>query len=158
MYAFRGWIAFVAFVDLGTAVRSYIEKRSFLNNITTDIEYDDERYTISRIVGIYSILKALTLIHCTLFIHYKPVVSMGIFSIIITIIMYLTETFYFRASTLNFLVIFPCVLNMLTLVGLVYLPKHLKIWDPPLEIEEDDAQLLKHANVLRKKRNARKLN
>lgn len=41
MYAFRGWIAFVAFVDLGTAVRSYIEKRSFLNNITTDIEYDD---------------------------------------------------------------------------------------------------------------------
>lgn len=31
LYAFRGWIAFVAFMDLGTAGRSYIERRSFLN-------------------------------------------------------------------------------------------------------------------------------
>jgi hypothetical protein len=30
LYAFRGWIAFVAFMDMGTAVRCYIEKRSFL--------------------------------------------------------------------------------------------------------------------------------
>lgn len=29
MYAFRGWIAFVAFMDLGTAVRCFIEKRAF---------------------------------------------------------------------------------------------------------------------------------
>lgn len=32
LYAFRGWIAFVAFMDLGTAIRSYIEKRSFLGD------------------------------------------------------------------------------------------------------------------------------
>ncbi|CAG9577667.1 unnamed protein product [Danaus chrysippus] len=32
LYAFRGWIAFVAFMDLGTAGRSYIERRSFLSN------------------------------------------------------------------------------------------------------------------------------
>lgn len=30
LYAFRGWIAFVAFMDMGTAVRCFIEKRSFL--------------------------------------------------------------------------------------------------------------------------------
>lgn len=30
MYAFRGWIAFVAFMDLGVAFRSFIEKRCFL--------------------------------------------------------------------------------------------------------------------------------
>lgn len=29
MYAFRGWIGFVAFMDLGTAVRCFIEKRAF---------------------------------------------------------------------------------------------------------------------------------
>ncbi|GLH06394.1 Uncharacterized protein GBIM_11916 [Gryllus bimaculatus] len=34
LYAFRGWIAFVAFMDLGNAVRSYIEKRSYLGEIT----------------------------------------------------------------------------------------------------------------------------
>lgn len=32
LYAFRGWIAFVAFMDMGTAVRSYIERRSFLGD------------------------------------------------------------------------------------------------------------------------------
>lgn len=94
IYAFRGWIAFVAFFDLGTAVRSYIEKRSFLSeraNLSDQEEYVDgtilfisnavyinkifcilEEYTVSRILGLYSILKALALIHCTLYIHYKP--------------------------------------------------------------------------------------
>lgn len=37
IYAFRGWIAFLAFMDLGTAVRSYIEKRSFLSKTIDDI-------------------------------------------------------------------------------------------------------------------------
>ncbi|CAH2015885.1 unnamed protein product [Acanthoscelides obtectus] len=73
MYAFRGWIAFVAFMDLGTAVRSYIEKRSFLSRTINDVQqYIDEEYTTSRILGLYSVLKALALIHCTLYIHYKP--------------------------------------------------------------------------------------
>lgn len=45
MYAFRGWIAFVAFMDLGTAVRSYIEKRSFLSKTISDLdEYVDGIY------------------------------------------------------------------------------------------------------------------
>ena len=30
LYAFRGWIAFIAFMDMGTAVRCFIEKRSIL--------------------------------------------------------------------------------------------------------------------------------
>lgn len=41
LYAFRGWIAFVAFMDLGTAVRSYIEKRSFLSKTLSDTDYAD---------------------------------------------------------------------------------------------------------------------
>ncbi|CAH1164030.1 unnamed protein product [Phaedon cochleariae] len=130
MYAFRGWIAFLAFVDLGTAARSYIEKRSFLSKTISDVqEYVDEEFTTSRVLGLYSVLKAIVLIHCTLFIHYKPIVSMGICSLILTIILYFTETIYFKAATLNFYVLFPCILNIVTLVGLVYLPTHLKIWE-----------------------------
>jgi hypothetical protein len=36
---------------------------------------------------------------------------MGILSLVVTIVMYFTETLYFRAATLNFYVVFPCVLN-----------------------------------------------
>lgn len=162
IYAFRGWIAFVAFMDLGTAVRSYIEKRSFLSeksNFSAEEQYVDDEYTVSRILGLYSVLKALALIHCTLYIHYKPVVSMGICSMFLTIILYLTETLYFRAATLSFYVIFPCILNAVTLAGLIILPKHLKLWDPPIEIIEDEnSQLLKKAGAMKRRRNTRRNN
>lgn len=42
LYAFRGWIAFVAFMDLGTAGRSYIERRSFLSNSGDSEQLDGE--------------------------------------------------------------------------------------------------------------------
>ncbi|XP_019880905.1 uncharacterized protein LOC109608797 [Aethina tumida] len=152
MYAFRGWIAFVAFMDFGTAIRSYIEKRSFLSKtILEPSEYVDEEYTTSRILGMYSILKSLALIHCTLFIHYKPIVSMGICSLVITIILYLSETLFFRSATLNFYVVFPCILNMVTLFGLVYLPIKAKLWDPGTD-DDENAHLLRQAGALRKRR------
>ncbi|CAH2015884.1 unnamed protein product [Acanthoscelides obtectus] len=155
MYAFRGWIAFVAFMDLGTAVRSYIEKRSFLSRTINDVQqYIDEEYTTSRILGLYSVLKALALIHCTLYIHYKPIVSMGVCSLILTIILYSTETIYFRAATLNFYVVFPFILNVVTLGGLVYLPIRLKIWDVNVEDEENVTLRLN----TKRKRAARKNN
>lgn len=46
LYAFRGWIAFVAFMDLGTAFRSYIEKRSFLGD-PSDSQYIAGKLTLS---------------------------------------------------------------------------------------------------------------
>lgn len=156
MYAFRGWIAFVAFMDLGTAVRSYIEKRSFLTTSPSDIEYNDEDYTTSRILGIFSILKALALIHCTLYIHYKPIVSMGICSLLVTVFLYLTETLYFRAAVLSFYVVFPGILNAVTLGGLIYLPRRLKLWDPPLELDEENMHLLRQAGGMKRRRNTRK--
>lgn len=103
---------------------------------------------------------------------------MGICSLLITIILYFTETIYFRAATLNFYVVFPCILNgnnklftkiffrnlinysyifaAVTLGGLIYLPKRLKIWDPPME-DEENVQLLKQAGAKRR-RNIRRNN
>lgn len=46
LYAFRGWIAFVAFMDLGTAVRSYIEKRSFLTKTLLETDYVDGKLAL----------------------------------------------------------------------------------------------------------------
>ncbi|KAJ8966422.1 hypothetical protein NQ317_001044 [Molorchus minor] len=142
IYAFRGWIAFVAFVDLGTAVRSYIEKRSFLSKTISDVdEYIDEEYTTSRILGLYSILKALVLIHSTLYIHYKPVVSMGVCSLAVSSNTLFHETIYFRAATLNFYVVFPCILNVITLAGLLYIPHFFKLWETQIENSNENAQL-----------------
>lgn len=107
---------------------------------------------------------------------YFSVVSMGICSLIITIVLYITETIYFRAATFNFYVVFPCILNgkirnlpneininhiiltAVTLAGLMYLPKHLKLWDPLIEMDEETNQLLKQASAMKRRRNARKNN
>ncbi|CAH2015886.1 unnamed protein product [Acanthoscelides obtectus] len=79
---------------------------------------------------------------------------MGVCSLILTIILYSTETIYFRAATLNFYVVFPFILNVVTLGGLVYLPIRLKIWDVNVEDEENVTLRLN----TKRKRAARKNN
>ncbi|KAH8417913.1 hypothetical protein KR222_008342, partial [Zaprionus bogoriensis] len=171
LYAFRGWIAFVAFMDLGTAFRSYIERRSFLgdHSDTQFIEGEQSEqcisdqisltyvsaagdYTISRIIGMYCLLKAIALVHCTLYIHYRPVVSMGGCSLALTMVFYATEALYFRSSTLNFYVIFPCVLNTITLLGLIYIPKRLRLWEPNMDMDDENSQLLKQMTGFKRRR------
>ncbi|CAG9790427.1 unnamed protein product [Diatraea saccharalis] len=157
LYAFRGWIAFVAFMDLGTAGRSYIEGRSFLNN--NGDEHLDGDFTISRMLGMYSVLKALALIHCTLYIHYRPVVSMGYWSLTLTIILYFSEAFYFHSTDLNFYVVFPCILNIITLLGLIYLPTKLKLFGQipgtsgmDREVEDENMQILRQMGNFRRRK------
>ncbi|KAJ2941814.1 hypothetical protein O0L34_g15791 [Tuta absoluta] len=161
LYAFRGWIAFVAFMDLGTAGRSFIERRSFLTP-NGDSEMDGE-FTTSRMLGMYSVLKALALIHCTLYIHYRPVVSMGYWSLSLTIILYFTEAFYFHSTNLNFYVVFPCILNIITLLGLIYLPSKLKLWGAipgtsgmAVELEDENTQILRQMGNFRRRRPGQK--
>uniref|UniRef100_A0A182JVX2 Uncharacterized protein n=1 Tax=Anopheles christyi TaxID=43041 RepID=A0A182JVX2_9DIPT len=83
LYAFRGWIAFVAFMDLGTAFRCYIERRSFLGD------------------------------------H--------------------SETQFIEA---------------ITLIGLLYIPRKLRLWEHRIASENDDenSQLLKQMGGFKKRR------
>ncbi|KAL1139188.1 hypothetical protein AAG570_009247 [Ranatra chinensis] len=158
MYAFRGWIAFVAFMDLGVAFRSYVENKCFLGEYSftkTDSLLQQNDPTLPRILGAYSILKAIALVHCTVFIHYAPIVSMGICSLMVTVIMYLSEALYFHSATLNFYVIFPCVLNSLTLVGLIILPR--RLLSAATVIDDENAELLKQASAFRKRKNPKKV-
>ncbi|XP_055907489.1 uncharacterized protein LOC129942531 [Eupeodes corollae] len=155
LYAFRGWIAFIAFMDLGTAFRCYVEKRSFLSQ-NPDIENVDMDYTICRLIGMYCIFKAIALVHCTLFIHHKPIVIIGCSSIVLTMVLYSTEALYFRSTTMHFYVIFPFLLNFITLVGLFYIPRRLRLWDPFTNKEDENNQLIKQMATF-KRRKTRKL-
>ncbi|XP_037972566.2 uncharacterized protein LOC105398812 [Plutella xylostella] len=156
LYAFRGWIAFVAFMDLGTAGRSYIEARSFLTHADSD-SLDD--FTMTRMLGMYCTLKALALIHCTLYIHYRPVVSLGYWSLTLSIVLYCSEAFYYRSTALTFYVVFPCVLNIITLLGLIYLPGKLKLWSQipgvsgaDRELEDENTQILRSMGNFKRRR------
>lgn len=110
---------------------------------------------------------------------------MGGCSLALTMILYLTEALYFRSSTLTFYVIFPCVLNCkyyfftiefhvnriigdfllfhfsftqaITLVGLIYIPKKLHLWDPHIDNGDENSQLLKQMGGFKKRRAPKKL-
>lgn len=119
--------------------------------------------------------------------RYGSVVSMGGCSLALTMILYLTEALYFRSSTLTFYVIFPCVLNCkfgyffhfdplvnidlkfllkkclflsftaITLIGLIYIPKRLRLWDPHMDHDDENSQLLKQMSGFKKRRAPKKM-
>ncbi|KAL4141640.1 hypothetical protein QTP88_004245 [Uroleucon formosanum] len=99
-----------------------------------------EDVTLPRVLGMFSLLKALCLIHCSLFIHYKPMVSIGAMSMVLSIVLYLSEAIYYRSTTLNFFIVFPSVLNGLTLIGLYSIVR--KINKPPSECVEENVEML----------------
>ncbi|XP_063234036.1 uncharacterized protein LOC134537486 isoform X2 [Bacillus rossius redtenbacheri] len=154
LYAFRGWIAFVAFMDLGTCVRCFIEKRAFLGDYSKKSEFANDAL-LPRMLGMFSLLKALALIHCTLFIHYKPVVSLGICSIVVSLLMCALEVLVYTSTTPSFYIVFPCVLNALTLLGLALLPRGLL--EAPAVAEDENLELLRQATAFRRRR-PRKVN
>lgn len=70
MYAFRGWIAFVAFMDLGVAFRSFIEKRCFLG------EYSETKaedlHELSKYDSCFSFdLLKLPIFYINVYIYFK---------------------------------------------------------------------------------------
>ncbi|KAF6205500.1 hypothetical protein GE061_019673 [Apolygus lucorum] len=153
MYAFRGWIALVAFMDMGVALRAFIEKKCIFGEYSFTqtgglIERDDP--TLPRVLGMYSVLKAIALIHCTVFIHYIPIISMGICSLLLTVFMYLTEALYYKSATLNFYIVFPCIMNSLTMIGLFIVPK--KYLNAPTVAEDENAELLRQATAFKKRK------
>lgn len=75
LYAFRGWIAFVAFMDLGTAFRSYIEKRSFLGD-PSDSQYIAGKFEITKKKNIVFIILAFTANHPLFFAHFIAILSL----------------------------------------------------------------------------------
>lgn len=110
------------------------------------------------------------------------VVSLGVFSLALAILMYFMEALYYHSTTLNFYIVFPCVLNgnfkiiyfylrinfeklisfflskhnytALTLIGLLILPQ--RIWAPQIVCEDENAELLRQATAIRRKRQNKK--
>uniref|UniRef100_A0A0K8UVK1 Uncharacterized protein n=1 Tax=Bactrocera latifrons TaxID=174628 RepID=A0A0K8UVK1_BACLA len=90
------------------------------------------------------------------YISYR-VVSMGGCSLALTMVLYASEALYFRSSTLNFYVIFPCVLNSITLIGLIYIPKRLRLWEPSSDMDDENSQLLKQMTGFKRRRTKKQI-
>ncbi|CAL4083480.1 unnamed protein product, partial [Meganyctiphanes norvegica] len=141
IYGLRGWIAFVAFIDMGMAVQCFMDAEQFLGShlYTENGVVEHVNPAMSRLLGTYRILSALIMTHCALCIHHKPVLSMALCSCVLTIITNASETLWYHSAPICFYTLFPMVIAGVTIIGLCIAPTYLK--PPEVEHEEEISQI-----------------
>ncbi len=85
LFSLRGILAFVAFTELTTSARCFLEADSYVSEkLLTLPEADDDqtpqqqwKVVLSHSYGAWSLLNALVLLHLAIFTHYLPLASLA---------------------------------------------------------------------------------
>jgi len=134
LFAIRGFLAFLAFMELVNCLRSlipslftlpherlaesFIHKKIFsLVELTTDTEL-----LVAQLFGFYSGLNASVLVHTCLFLHYTPVYSLGLITLSIKTLFLLSQCFIHKTIPNTAGLQVPLLVTLLALIGLVLLP------------------------------------
>ncbi|XP_057373430.1 uncharacterized protein LOC130694375 [Daphnia carinata] len=135
VYTLRGWLAFVAFLDFAQALRSWLDKDVFLgsyfSNQNSSISNEDNQRlpvpsSTARLLIAYSIQNGTILLLSAFCIHHWSMAVMAMFSLLLKMIYLTLEALKFKSSAFNFHIIFPVVVDGITLVALAFSPRLLK--------------------------------
>ncbi|XP_018013462.1 uncharacterized protein LOC108670499 [Hyalella azteca] len=140
IYGLRGWIAFVSFLDLGTAVQCFIDTEAYLGTLYTASGVAEHvNPAMARLLGTHRMLAAIILAHCALCIHHPPVLSLAVCSCLVTVVTHASESLWYCTTPINFYTLFPVATAVLTMIGLFVAPSFLK----PPEVDDEESHLLK---------------
>jgi len=134
LFAVRGFIAFLAFMELVNCLRSllpglftlpherleesFIHKKIFsLVELTKDTEL-----LVAQLFGFYSALNAVVFVHTCLFLHYTPVYTLGITTLSIKTLFLITQCFIHKTIDNSSSLQVPLLVTVLSLTGLVLVP------------------------------------
>jgi len=140
LFAIRGLLSFVAFTEFTNAGRcllpiqyysdsainggvqssgaSYIQARLF-NEI--NLELASER-VLSQVYGLYCALNAVVILHVAIFVHHRPIISLGFWVLLLKLLFYVSQAFYFKTITSLPNLMFPLVSCLVSLVATVLIP------------------------------------
>lgn len=148
-YAIRGFLAFVAFMELVNALRSLVPSlfalpherltESFIQKkIFSQAELSQEaNLIVGELFGFYSLLNSAVLVHTAFFSHLKPLLSLGLLSLTCKCSFYLLQgTYYSTIPASSYQV--PLFLSLVALCGLIVLLwcEEERQWDTNGENEE----------------------
>jgi energy-converting hydrogenase Eha subunit A len=156
LFAVRGFLAFLAFMELVNCLRSllpslftlpherldesFIHKKIFsLVVLTTDTEL-----LVAQLFGFYSALNAVVLVQTCLFLHHTPVYTLGITTLCIKTLFLLTQCFIYKTIDNSAGLQVPLLVTVLALAGLVLLP-----WLGGEEGRQVGAKLTENEELLR---------
>ncbi|KAI9565503.1 hypothetical protein GHT06_009295 [Daphnia sinensis] len=135
VYTLRGWLAFVAFLDFAQALRSWLDKDVFLgsyySNQNSSISNEDNQRlpvpsSTARLLIVYSVQNGSILLLSAFCIHHWSMAVMAMFSLLLKMTYLILESLKFKSSAFNFHIIFPVVVDGITLVALSFSQKLLK--------------------------------
>ncbi|XP_037072744.1 uncharacterized protein LOC119093837 [Pollicipes pollicipes] len=152
IYALRGWIAFVAFISMATAIRCFLDTENYLGKqfFSGGAQYTPVTPGLGRIFGTFHALQAVILIHSAFRIEYYPLISAAICTLMVTIIYLGLETFYYKTAYCGFTTLFPIIISAVTLAWIACAPRYLKTR------EIDEEELMKVMLPRRKKWNKKR--
>lgn len=156
IYALRGWLAFVAFMDLGTAFRCFLDDDFLAVKVYNAGTVYPVHPAMARLFGMWSILNATVILHCALCIHHFPIYVMTIFSLLLGSLTYVLEVFYYKTAALGLSVIFPVSVKGVTVVLLCIAPHYL--WSPEIlkEDQDEEEEIFKKVGGCTKNRSKKK--
>ncbi|CAM1309785.1 Uncharacterised protein g5245 [Pycnogonum litorale] len=144
IYTLRGWLAFVSFMNVGTAFRCFLDD-DFLRNKLFSLIDSPVHPLASRLFGAFSIQQSLLLIHCAFHIHDYSVYRISIASLTMTLIGLGCEAVIFQSTHPAGYILFPLLVIVITVVWLVIAYPY--IWNS--ETKDED---LEDNNVIFRKR------
>ncbi|XP_065582867.1 uncharacterized protein LOC136041972 isoform X1 [Artemia franciscana] len=123
-YILRGWLAFAAFVDFAIALRSYVDLTTFFG---TELRDSNVPLTTARAVSCLHIHTGLTMAACAFAIHSFPLTIMTALSIVLKTLYWLSEAIVWRTTSFSFHILFPAIVNGISLYGIFIIQPHLRI-------------------------------
>lgn len=139
LFAIRGLLSFVAFTEFTNAGRcllpvpyysdnninrdpssaaTYIQARLFDN---INLEVASER-VLSQVYGLYCALNALIIVHVAIFVHHRPLISLGFWALVLKFLFYITHAFYFKTIRSLPNLMFPMVSCLVSVIATAFLP------------------------------------
>jgi len=162
LFAIRGFLAFVAFMEFVNALRSlfpsffalpeerlensFIQKKIFSNAQLTE----DGQLIVSQLFGFYSLLNSIIVFHAAIFCHYLPIISLCGTAILAKTCFYVVQGFYGTIPATSGLQV-PLFISLLSLAGVVALP-YFNAKTKMLFSGDENQDLLKQMKVPKKRK------
>lgn len=143
IFTLRGWVAFLAFMNFGTAARCFMDEK-FLHSkffgidLNSDEHKADGGLVAERVFGFWSLTNGIIFMHCAVFIEETRILGISACALLLYLGFFMSEAFIFDTIMLKGAALYPFAMATLTIFWLVISYGYLKHRDMDDEFDENE--------------------
>ncbi|XP_053202301.1 uncharacterized protein LOC128387146 [Panonychus citri] len=138
-YMTRGWLSFLSFMHIGTALRCFLDHNFLRTKIFTSPRYQND-IVVDHLFGIYSFINAAILMQSSIYLYVYPLTRLAILTILAYVSLFLIEVSVYKTIQIQRTTLFPFVFNSLALIWIINFHYIWKPWQKTvqfIEVEKD---------------------